>query len=277
MVSNALRCVVASVKRRCVRNMSPPIPVMCRGNYRRRGVDPSRRQISPIADFFFQPPHRLLQKRYRVFFALRKICTEAIKTRTSDPRPIEDGTSLEFAKEALAETGICHEQFWPYNSTRGSTVTQATASDPSAAALADAKANTFPNATYISSPVSGGAAMVLAALQRGRAVVISVPVFRDPLFATGPTNWSTPSGWSYGRVLNPPPRSVVIGGHAVCVVGFVPDLDEPEGGYFIFRNSWGTRWGSQAPSAGNSYSPEPGYGEILASYIDTFFWEMLHF
>lgn len=201
----------------------------------------------------------------------------AIKTQTLDPRPSVDGTSLKFAKEALAETGICHEQFWPYNGTPGSTITQATASDPSAAALADAKANTFPNATYISSPVSGGATTVLAALQRSRVVVISVPVFSDPSFPTGPTNWSTPLGWAYGRVLNPVPTSVVIGGHAVCIVGFEPDPDEPQGGYFIFRNSWGRLWGSQAPAPGNSYVPEPGYGEISANYVDTYLWEALHF
>jgi hypothetical protein len=201
----------------------------------------------------------------------------AIKTRTSDPRPSEDGTSLIFAKEALAEIGICHEQFWPYNGTPGSTVAQATASDPSAAALFDASANRFSNATYMRSPVAAAAAAVLAALQHGRAVVISVPVFSDPIFPTGPTNRTTPSGWAYGRVLNPLPRAVVSGGHAVCVVGFEPDPDEPQGGYFIFRNNWGTLWGSQAPSPGNSYAPEPGYGEISASYVDTYLWEMLHF
>jgi hypothetical protein len=54
------------------------LPVVCRGDYRRRDVNRSRRQISPIADFFFQPPDRLPQKRYRVFFALRKICTEVL-------------------------------------------------------------------------------------------------------------------------------------------------------------------------------------------------------
>jgi hypothetical protein len=111
MVSNALRCVVASVKRRCVRNMSPPIPVMCRGNYRRRGVDPSRRQISPIADFFFQPPHRLLQKRYRVFFALRKICTEVlgmvrvVDAARTHPYPVGrriDGSPIKYCGPTVA-------------------------------------------------------------------------------------------------------------------------------------------------------------------------------
>jgi hypothetical protein len=67
----------------------------------------------------------------------------------------------------------------------------------------------------------------------------------------------------------------VVGGHAVCVVGFEPDPEEPMGGYFIARNSWGTLWASLAPSPGDSHSPAAGYGEISASYVDAYLWELL--
>jgi hypothetical protein len=94
------------------------------------------------------------------------------------------------------------------------------------------------------------------------------------MLAAGPSNWTTAVGLSYGRVLNPPARSVVSGGHCVCVTGFVPDPTEEVGGHFIIRNSWGTIWGASLPAAGYN-APEPGYGEVSASYVDMYCWELL--
>ena len=81
--------------------------------------------------------------------------------------------------------------------------------------------------------------------------------------------------WAYGRVLNPPATSVVSDGHSVCVVGFQPDDTEPNGGFFIFRNSWDVSWAYAAPSPGNGFSPERGYGDISATYIEDYMWELL--
>jgi hypothetical protein len=104
-------------------------------------------------------------------------------------------------------------------------------------------------------------------------VAVSLPVFRDAVAPRG-NNWNTPVGTLYGRVLDPPPTAVVVGGHAVCVTGFQPDLGEPAGGYFIIRNSWGgTLWGSRLPAAGY-HAPERGYGQVSATYVDRFLWEM---
>jgi hypothetical protein len=201
----------------------------------------------------------------------------AIKTATADPNPTMDGTTLAFAREAIAKIGICEAVLWPYVGTMiPGNVTHATASEPSASAKSNAIRNRFRSAQYLAfGQRTGRAAEVLAALERGSPVAITIPVFRDPHFTTGPTNWTTPVGRTYGRVLNPPPRSVVVGGHAVCVVGFVPDPSEPLGGYFIARNSWGTTWASNAPHPEATYSPEPGYGELSASYVDNYIWEML--
>jgi hypothetical protein len=88
------------------------------------------------------------------------------------------------------------------------------------------------------------------------------------------TNWSTTSALVYGKVINPPRRAITVGAHAVCVTGFVPDDTEPKGGYFIFRNSWGVDWSSAAPDPANTYSPEPGYGQVSATYVDQYLWEM---
>lgn len=200
----------------------------------------------------------------------------AIKTGTADPRPNQDGTYLEFARDALAQTGICNEADWPYNPTFiPGNVSQAGNGNPSIGAKTNAAAKRPAAHSYqqFSGPGTGAAA-VRQQLQSGRPVAVGVPVFSDDPTVAG-NNWTMPVAWAYGRVLNPPPTSVATGGHAVCVVGYEPDHHEPLGGWFVFRNSWGTIWAAQAPSPGNSYSPAPGYGDLSATYVDTYMWEML--
>jgi hypothetical protein len=195
----------------------------------------------------------------------------AIKNHSSDPNKTKDGTWLQFSRDMLMSDGICHESFHPYV---GTVVSPISGPPPSTSAIADAASHKFTPTTYIRRP-SGAAALVWQLLGHGRLVAISLPVFRDPAVPNGPINWATPVGWAYGRVLNPPIRSVVVGGHCVCVTGFVPDTLEPGGGYFIIRNSWGTQWANLAPAAGSSHSPEQGYGEISATYLDMYCWELL--
>ena len=38
-------------------------------------------------------------------------------------------------------------------------------------------------------------------------------------------------------------REQLLGGHAVCIVGYNDNLNNTGRGYFIVRNSWGTGWG----------------------------------
>jgi hypothetical protein len=200
----------------------------------------------------------------------------AIKTTTADPDPKHDGTWLAFARDALMQTGICEERLWPYSDAfLPDNIAHASASDPSASALENASLYKFGNVQYVRR-TSGAASTVLSILGRGIPVVISVPVFRDPALSSGPNNWTTTVAWSYGVVLNPPPRSISVGGQAVCVVGFEPDGSEEFGGYFIFRNSWGERWALNAPLSERSLSPEPGYGVISASYVNDYLWELLY-
>lgn len=198
----------------------------------------------------------------------------AIKDHSADPNKNQDGTWLCFARDVLQSDGICHESFWPYVGSLVQPISGQTPTNPTAAAKADA-AGQKPAATAYALRPSGSAASILALLGNDRPVAICMPVFNDPAVPNGPINWATQSGWAYGRVLNPPPRSVVSGGHCVCVTGFQPDTSEPNGGYFIFRNSWGPAWARLAPSPGNSYSPEVGYGEISATYVDAYCWEFM--
>lgn len=196
----------------------------------------------------------------------------AIKDHSADPQKNADGTWLQFARDMLQQDGICHENLCSYVSQLIPS-TPVSGAAPSAAAKADAALHKMTAATYQRRP-GGAAALVLQLLGKGRPVAVSLPVFKDPTIPNGPINWATAVGWAYGRVLNPPVRSVVDGGHCVCITGFVPDINEPNGGYFILRNSWGTLWANLAPTPASSHSPEQGYGEISATYVDTYCWEL---
>jgi C1A family cysteine protease len=86
-------------------------------------------------------------------------------------------------------------------------------------------------------------------------------------------NWTNDTAQSYGRILFPPENARLRGSHSVCITGFVPD-ETTGGGYFTFRNSWGSRWGKW-PGHGNSYTSEAGYGDMSAKYVDYACWEIL--
>ncbi len=202
-----------------------------------------------------------------------------IKTQTDDTLVDynKEATHLQYARDALQNYGICPDSIWPYVPARLSDISQIGGGNPWAAAIAAAAANKCPPREYQSAGNAGGwAAKVLAAMQGGRPVAITLPMFADAERKAINT-WVTASAVQYGRVINPPPTSQSqVDAHAVCVVGFVPIADSTEPlGYFIFRNSWGTAWAVDAPSPGNSYAPEPGYGDVSASYVDQFLLEML--
>jgi len=167
---------------------------------------------------------------------------------------------------------IQHEPFAPY--VFPGPIAPVSGAAPSARATADAASHKVTASTYQRRPGSP-AATILSLLQNDRPVAASFPVFADPSNPTGPTNWTMQVSWLYGRVIDPPLHSVAKGGHCVCITGFVPDSTEPSGGYFIFRNSWGTGWASAVPAPSGSASPEQGYGEISATYVDTYCWELL--
>ncbi len=159
----------------------------------------------------------------------------ATKTSTADPDPTGDGTLIEFARDALHSDGTCKSSLWPYVGTVLGTVTHATSTDPSAHAHADAANRKHLAANYlVSTSMSGKAAQVINAMVAAqRPVAVSLPVFGDRL-SPNLDNWNTAVGLSFGRVIDPPPTSVVIGAHAVCCTGFEPDPTEPKGGWFVF-------------------------------------------
>jgi len=199
----------------------------------------------------------------------------ATKTRTTDPKPKTDGTWIRYCRDALDSHGVCDEKLWPYNGVplRGNVTQEKVGVRPSRAARRAAMGNRCRAVCYERGPIqNGNAVALLRELQSCRPVAISLPVFRDRARPTS-NNWNTPVAALYGKVLDPPPTSIADGGHAVCVTGFEPDPGEPAGGHFVFRNSWGAGWGRRLPKA-PYFGPQAGYGQVSATYVDRFLWEM---
>jgi len=199
----------------------------------------------------------------------------AIKTDSNDPIKDQDGTWLQYARDMLQAEGICTEDLWPYVGSAVNPVSGQTDSDPTQSAIDDAVNRELTVSCCLRNPSDAAATVCRLLHQNNRPVAACFPVFRDPTMPANSHGWATRVAQSYGRILNPPPTSTVAGGHCVCITGYVADANEPLGGYFIFRNSWSPNWARLAPSSGNTYSPEQGYGEISATYVNKFCWELM--
>lgn len=92
-----------------------------------------------------------------------------------------------------------------------------------------------------------------AHMAKQRPVTLSIPVY---------ASWyNSASTRLTGRITMRIGSEAAIGGHAVCLVGYVDTPTSPGGGYFIVRNSWGTAaFGSANPFGA-------GYGTIPYQYI----------
>ena len=189
-----------------------------------------------------------------------------------DGDPTADGTWLNFVRDALAHDGICTEALCPYSRVPippGPGSFQGGAS-PSPQAVSDAVSRTTVTTHY-----SGGtAAAIHASIASDTPTAVSLPVFGSPA-NPNQHNWNSSVGLSRGVVLNPPATATVVGGHAVCITGFVPNPAEPNGGHFVIRNSWGTGWGASG-NRSDPRNPEPGYGSVSATYVERYAWEWLH-
>lgn len=117
-----------------------------------------------------------------------------------------------------------------------------------------------------------------AHLAAGHPVAAGFPTFPHD---GGHTNWTLPRTWREGRVACPqdagaPRLGAADGsGHVVCLTGFAPDEDEPSGGWFSFRNSWGLGFGASPTGKGPARVPARGYGILSATHVDLYCWEFL--
>lgn len=168
--------------------------------------------------------------------------------KRNDGIPNDEGTWLAVAVPLLQRDGCCLESTWKYqpdpiagNEGQG---------PPPGGAQLEALTFRVQNAKQLSATSVDDIKNELAA---GRCVAFSIPVFNS---------WYRSTWVAFtGDITMPVPGEIRVGGHAMCLVGYV-DLPNPGlgGGRFILRNSWGTDWGT-----GSKFGP--GYGTIPYAYI----------
>lgn len=199
------------------------------------------------------------------------------------PAQGKGGSKLTEIAATMPASGVCREALW-----RDSETPMA---QPSDAALQDALtrrrgAECTDLGWQAANRPSGAARVVLQLLRQGLPVAITMPTFRDPASGSTITNWTDAYARVTGEVRPKKDEWDFVGGHAVCILGFQPAIKDPLGGYFVFRNSWGSRFATQplSPPAAKAGEkpvsptvPGIGYGVIGASQIEGYVAEILVF
>lgn len=173
----------------------------------------------------------------------------------------------------LAQFGICPDQAMPYLSAKAAPKLPQTPPIPdNATRLAERhRSGNWTIWDYAAPPSNGqgAAATLIGLLQQGRPVAMSMPEFvRHHL-----SYWDNAATLDSGVVATPGPGwdSSGSAAHAVCVVGYQPDSN---GGWFIFRNSLGCRFGSARNTMSIPLVPAAGFGAIAASHVDAYCYYM---
>ncbi len=151
----------------------------------------------------------------------------------------EEGTSVSSASCALRQPGQSAAGLWPYQGER-----DASAADycPPPAAL---DRSAMRRASLVETAAS--AENIQSLLNSGQAVVLAIRLW-DQFFTA-----------HRGALQAPSPTDLIVGGHAVVVVGF-----DKDGKRLLIRNSWGRSWGAE----GHAWLPEEALETIgLGSWI----------
>ena len=166
----------------------------------------------------------------------------------------EEGTWISIAMPLLQSDGCPLEVVWSYNPS--DIPNDESQGPPPAGAVASADEFKIPSFRQLSATAVHD---LKAELADGRPVAFSIPVFNSWYFNNKEVVRS-------GEIINPLPDEISVGGHAMCMVGY---MDEPAeialgGGRFIIRNSWNSTWGTESTTG------HVGYGTIPYSYISRF-------
>jgi hypothetical protein len=175
--------------------------------------------------------------------------------KNDDGQPDNDGTYVAIAFKELKQNVTCLDDTWTYNPDPGTSEGQG---PPPVQASREALAHRIP--TFMALAPTG-----LVELQHqvasGRCIAFSVPVYNSWYMSL--------EVQQSGAITMPIPGEIATNqGHAMCIVGYVTDEnaaqpDNPGGGFFIVRNSWGSGWG-----ASSKYGA--GYGSIPYAYIASY-------
>lgn len=154
----------------------------------------------------------------------------------------DSGAQIRDGVKVVAKLGVPPETDWPYN------IGEFTEKPPEVA-YTDAKRERVSN--YLRIPQA--AAQLKACLANGFPFVFGFTVYES---------FEGPDVAKTGVMRMPQPSEQVVGGHAVCAVGF-----DDSKSTFIVRNSWGDTWGDK----GYFYMP---YAYMLDPHLASDFWTM---
>ncbi|HEY0551939.1 MAG TPA: C1 family peptidase [Verrucomicrobiae bacterium] len=168
-----------------------------------------------------------------------------------DGEPKSQGTSLRWSFYLAARDGICEEEHWPYD-----VMDDPSNRDPNPPPSAAVNAVKHKMPRFIDVPAPKDVNVLKGLLSRGQPIAFAIP-----MFASVEEDVNTRLT---GNILVPAETETPLPlGHAMVLVGYADDAEFAGGGYFIVRNSWGTRWGSQCPFGA-------GYGTIPYRFIERY-------
>jgi hypothetical protein len=240
-------------------------------------------------------------------FLYRQARQEAIiGGKVASPAYRTGGLKLEDVELVLSSQGSCREifcqdaYFEDADTKNDLAAWKAATNEITAKSIQDAQTKKFQMERYdfpkFAQRPSGMARAVCNWLTQGNPVAVAIAGFADPLKEKA-TIWHSESFWEYGILPIPAPHTIVgTGGHAVCIVGYVPELPNKTGiptaenfyknepfynnlvppGYFVFRNSYDIyfpRKNAALRSALDEANFPEGYGLIPAAIVEYFVWE----
>jgi C1A family cysteine protease len=172
------------------------------------------------------------------------------ETKQIDGAPNSCGTWQAKAVTVLRNRGQCREMVWPYNPNPPC--------NNHGAIPAQARLDALHYRLETVAVPLHGLVGYKTHLSKQRPVTLSIPVYNS-WYQSAEVRLS-------GRITMRVGNEAVVGGHAVCLVGYQDRASSPGGGYFIVRNSWNTTWASRSPYGA-------GYGTIPYQYIINDAWE----
>jgi len=154
------------------------------------------------------------------------------KCKEIDYWPNEEGTSIRFAMKILNKVGVPCEKAWPYNASY--------VGKPKRWANLVSKWSLGGEYIRMRTPED-----IINSLGNNGPLPIGIAVYKEMFYTT-----------SNGIIKYPVDPDTCYGGHAICLVGWNPEIK-----MFKFKNSWGTGWGQN------------GYGYLPYNYIKDFCWD----
>jgi len=145
-----------------------------------------------------------------------------------DGAPSEEGTYPRIAMKVLLNYGVCHESFWPYAPHQKSLPLKG----------ADIDAKRFKIKAY---------ARIESLIEMKRSLLVNGPFLAGVKVYK---SWFNKNVERSGFVPMPKRNEQLMGGHAICIVGYDDKLE-----LFKFKNSWGQNWADN------------GYGYLPYAYM----------